>query len=479
MSQTFGAWRATYTPGSWVVLAGPSSLVIMQPAAPRHSGLVSSIWRQVAEADDPQSLVETLSIIGLAKMPSLGLFFWVDGEMYSMARGQVVVKDASTGEVVNHGDGLLTWSEKKLDPSTVVVEMEEAEQRLSMPLLLGVAQASKIIIDATGKVEPFVVREGGEVHRPRVLASSDDALKPWTPEPEEQGVNDSEATEEARELTGQEWQPDDEDAPGFVEVPAPGEVPDSVAAPEPVAESALTGVPIPAEPVVPDEDVVSGGDEVAPDVEEPVSPVPARAAEPESVETAVAREDIAPVRAQDDGLGGPVGAHPEPEGVVSALAPGAVPQQPQQTEQSERPVPPEQSQSDPRYDGDWRVASTSTIRGVSSPSDSAAATLVSTTGEATHLKGAVLVGRAPRAENGEEIMRVPSPGQDISRTHVKFALGQWGIEVTDMHSTNGTVVRRIGQDPLRLESGETIDLAIGDAVDLGDGVVITIEAYQG
>ncbi|MDU7486173.1 MAG: FHA domain-containing protein [Cutibacterium avidum] len=488
MSQTFGAWRATYTPGSWVVLAGPSSLVIMQPAAPRHSGLVSSIWRQVAEADDPQSLVETLSLIGLAKMPSLGLFFWVDGEMFSMARGQVVVKDASTGEVVNHGDGLLTWSEKKLDPSTVVVEMEEVEQRLSMPLLLGVAQASKIIIDATGKVEPFVVREGGEVHRPRVLASSDDALKPWAPEPEERGADDSEATEEARELTDQEWQPDDEDAPGFVEVPAPGEAPDPVVVPDPVAESALTGVPIPAEPVVPDEDVVSDGDEVAPDIEEPVSPVPARAAEPESVETAVAREDIAPVRAQDDGLGcddevhtgtQPVGVQPEPEGVASALAPGAVPQQPQQTEQSEQPVPPEQSQSDSRYDGDWRGASASAIRRLSPPSDPAAATLVSTTGEATHLKGAVLVGRAPRAENGEEIMRVPSPGQDISRTHVKFALGQWGIEVTDMHSTNGTVVRRIGQDPLRLESGETIDLAIGDAVDLGDGVVITIETYQG
>ena len=34
MSQTFGAWRATYIPGSWVVLTGPSSLVVMQPAAP-------------------------------------------------------------------------------------------------------------------------------------------------------------------------------------------------------------------------------------------------------------------------------------------------------------------------------------------------------------------------------------------------------------------------------------------------------------
>jgi len=108
------------------VLTGPSSLVVMQPAAPRHSGLVSSIWRHVAEAKDPESLVETLSIIGLAKMPSLGAFFWVDGEMYSLARGQIVVKDASTGEIVNHGDGLLTWSEKKLNPATIVVEMEQA-----------------------------------------------------------------------------------------------------------------------------------------------------------------------------------------------------------------------------------------------------------------------------------------------------------------------------------------------------------------
>ena len=56
--------------------------------------------------------------------------------LYSLARGQIVVKDASTGEIVNHGDGLLTWSEKKLNPATIVVEMEQAGQGLSMPLLL-------------------------------------------------------------------------------------------------------------------------------------------------------------------------------------------------------------------------------------------------------------------------------------------------------------------------------------------------------
>jgi len=32
---------------------------------------------------------------------------------------------------------------------------------------------------------------------------------------------------------------------------------------------------------------------------------------------------------------------------------------------------------------------------------------------------------------------------------------------------------------LQLESGQTVNMSIGDSVDLGDGVVITIEAYQG
>ncbi len=391
MSQTFGAWRVTYIPGSWVVLAGPSSLVVMQPAAPRHSGLVSSIWRHVAEAKDPESLVETLSIIGLAKMPSLGAFFWVDGEMYSLARGQIVVKDASTGEIVNHGDGLLTWSEKKLNPATIVVEMEQAGQGLSMPLLLGVAQASKLIIDATGNVEPFVVPQTDEVHRPRVLG--DDALKPWTSESDEaHKADESEGSDETGEDAGSGEAPDDEDrAPGFVEVPAPGEVPETAVGSASVTESATS-----------DEARESDGEDA-----------------------------VAPVRSQDD-------SH-----------------------------------------GDWRFASISTSDRLSSQSDAAAATLVSSTGEVTHLYGPVLIGRAPRGDNGEDIMRVPSPGQDISRTHVKVAPGQWGIEVTDMHSTNGTVVCRIGQEPLQLESGQTVDLSIGDSVDLGDGVVITIEAYQG
>lgn len=150
MTQSFGAWRASYTPGSWVVLAGASSLVIMQPAAPRHAELVASIWDHVVQAVDVEDLVSTLTTIGLSQMPSMAMFFWRGRNMWSLARGNVVVRD-SQGDIVNSGEGLLTWNETVLDPSVIRVEMdEEGAEGLEMPLMLGVAMASMVTIDATG-----------------------------------------------------------------------------------------------------------------------------------------------------------------------------------------------------------------------------------------------------------------------------------------------------------------------------------------
>ena len=34
MAEVLGRWRATYTPGDWVVLSGPTSLVLLEP--PTH-----------------------------------------------------------------------------------------------------------------------------------------------------------------------------------------------------------------------------------------------------------------------------------------------------------------------------------------------------------------------------------------------------------------------------------------------------------
>lgn len=176
MTQSFGAWRASYTPGSWVVLAGASSLVIMQPAAPRHAELVASIWDQVVQAADVEDLVSTLTTIGLSQMPSMAVFFWRGRNMWSLARGSVVVRD-SRGDVVNSGEGLLTWNETVLDPSVIRVEMDEGDaEGLEMPLMLGVAMASTVTIDATGANQ--VLRIADDQPRPadRQPSSGEDSF---------------------------------------------------------------------------------------------------------------------------------------------------------------------------------------------------------------------------------------------------------------------------------------------------------------
>ena len=39
MTATLGRWRATYTPGEWVVLSGPTSLVVLEPPSREWAAL--------------------------------------------------------------------------------------------------------------------------------------------------------------------------------------------------------------------------------------------------------------------------------------------------------------------------------------------------------------------------------------------------------------------------------------------------------
>ncbi|SER77551.1 FHA domain-containing protein [Propionibacterium cyclohexanicum] len=109
------------------------------------------------------------------------------------------------------------------------------------------------------------------------------------------------------------------------------------------------------------------------------------------------------------------------------------------------------------------------------------ADLVTSGGQVFQLDGPVLIGRAPRAQPGEDaaILRVQSPHHDISRTHVRVAPHEWDIAVTDMNSTNGTIVFEVGNDPMRLGSGDTVFVGLGTVIDLGDGQQVSIEAPRG
>lgn len=149
--QQYGAWRVTYTPGRWIVLAGPSSLVVMQPAPAKMSVLLNSVWDEVVQASSMAQLLSKVAAFGIDRMPHFAAFFW-DGEgMHSVARGRVQVRDVTTGEVINHGQDAITWREARVESKYVRVDLEQVDQDqlLQLPLMVGAVTASVLVLDAT------------------------------------------------------------------------------------------------------------------------------------------------------------------------------------------------------------------------------------------------------------------------------------------------------------------------------------------
>jgi hypothetical protein len=103
------------------------------------------------------------------------------------------------------------------------------------------------------------------------------------------------------------------------------------------------------------------------------------------------------------------------------------------------------------------------------------------TGELVDLDRRVIIGRAPsvsRVSSSElpRLVTVPSPQQDISRSHVEVRLEDWHLVVADLHSTNGTVLRAPDRPEQLLHPGQEMVVEPGWTVDLGDGVTVAVEA---
>ena len=99
------------------------------------------------------------------------------------------------------------------------------------------------------------------------------------------------------------------------------------------------------------------------------------------------------------------------------------------------------------------------------------------TGDVITLDRDVVMGRNPRAEftgdDGEDrphVVKLPSADGDISRTHLRVTLDGWHVLVTDLNSTNGTLVTLPGRDPEQLRRGETVPIRMGTVVTLTDGI---------
>jgi pSer/pThr/pTyr-binding forkhead associated (FHA) protein len=91
----------------------------------------------------------------------------------------------------------------------------------------------------------------------------------------------------------------------------------------------------------------------------------------------------------------------------------------------------------------------------------------------------MVIGRKPGSArfdpaNAPALVTVPSPREEISKSHLGIVLEEWRVLVVDLGATNGTVLRRPGAAHRRLGRLEEVLAKNGDVFDLGEGVTVEI-----
>lgn len=374
-------WRLAYVPGDWLALAGPNAAVVLQPASPQWSELIATIWQDVLSATSIDDLLQRMASFRLEGMPNFAAFFWSAGELHSLVRGGVQVFDHSSGTMIADGARIHTWTESVLAGIDVIqVRLTEPndERRLELPLVVGVAGVSSLILDT---------RPDRQVE----LESAEDPELAVTPAPDEAALSKIETAEiETAGIETAEIETADDQAETDLTADSPGTLdlePPAAAATVPVGPAAETMV----EPLEFDE--------------------------------------------AEDG-----------RTLLAPSLPGA-PQLPP-------PAPP------------TRVV---------------VAILIPSSGGRVEVDRPILVGRSPSASrvSGDllpRLLTVPSPSHDISRTHLQVAPGDGQVVLTDLNSTNGTILIKTDGEQVMLEPSSPLAVDFGSVVDLGDGVTIRVDA---
>lgn len=490
MAGTYGAWRVSYLHGPWTVLSGPTSLVVLEPAAAADGDFLEKLWGQLLNCASITEITATLTAVGLDSMANLGVFFWDDENLHCLLRGSLQVCDAQSGAEIACGKGAYTWREADLVCSAVRVKMDESANpaQLALPLVVGAVQASDIYLDAhpaaqarddvsavssSSDAVQRASERSPEMSVPVLTMEVPPDLSAWGEDDDDPlGHVDEDAPESKQHSNDQSALPD-----GGESVIVPGEIPQAMS-PVPLANAAgVTSLPSAS---VPAAGLSEGSDEPASaparyprswpeeagrDLQSSAGPEPTEQlprvehdADPASAQKPtddLGRHDAgwpqrfsAPGIAQNSGIGAPgeLGAANQPLGPAGLMGP---------------------------WGAEGFAPDAKPVRLSSAPRSLVLCTAL---GERVPVEGAVLIGRAPTSATGEQVLRVPSPNHDISRTHIRVSPADGGFEVTDMHSTNGTVIIFPHGQQLRLDRGETAQVPVGAEIDLGDGQRISLLA---
>jgi hypothetical protein len=448
MTAALGRWRATYTPGEWVVLSGPTSLVVLEPPNHDWASLINTLWDQVVASRSITDLASLLATFKIDELPSFGAFFWTAEGMRSLVRGQISVIDLATGKVVADGQGIQTWSEVGLsgvEHVRVDLPHEGDATLLELPLVVGAVRASSVSLDAS---------DGAQVSSPQ-----------GQPTPAELLADKSELTTEPLPAPAAE-------SPGVRTVELSVDEIAAIAS----AETELMTSPFdePASDTKPD---IAESDLAEPEVADP------DLAEPDVADSDLAASDVAAPQKLEDA----VALNLAEDSAAPLFVPAAPPSPDTSAGSAELAILavlcPNGHASEPNATSCRVCGSPVGTQGPQLVGPPVLAVLRASNGTSAEVDRPILVGRAPSSDRSSSrtprLMTVPSPNHDISRTHLEVAPDEWQVVVTDLNSTNGTIlVPPGGGNGQQLAPGERIPVQVGTVLELGDGVSVLIDFPQ-
>jgi hypothetical protein len=458
----------SYAPGTLIAVAGERCVALVE--ATPDSTAATWIWQRVAQGTPAETLLAGLLGTGFDGVGGFALLAGhTAGPGRLFCRGQVVAVvegGAAPGRI--DGAGLLTWREHAIaaDAERIVLGERPDDGALRLPAAAGVLLAGCVIVDLTGAAARGTSRYdlaaggyaavdtitiGGRASGPDAVAAPPVAPPPVVPQrvvpppvvPQRvvppPVVPQRVVPRQTREVT----RPADDGIVGGATRPlltGPRGTP-RPAAPRPGAPSLI--------------DVVQWGAGSAASGPPPTRETPP-AAGPDASELTVGRVDQAARSAPPDRIGPAVPALVCLTGHVNPPSEAAC-------RQCGTPLPND------------TVIVPRPVLGI----------LRLSTGDVITLDRDVVLGRNPPADfagaDGEErphVVRLPSADGDISRTHLRVTLDGWHVLVTDLNSTNGTLVTLPGRDPEQLRRGETVPIRLGTVVTLTEGIDFRYEVSE-
>jgi FHA domain len=501
MTPADGGMEASYSPGSWVALAGRSLwlLVDVDPSTPAVQEWWSAI-RDGATADDVLGL---LAQEGFRVVQSFALVEF-DGTAGTLAlRGEASIEVSASGDPTSYAaDGVATWLHHELDRSVnsfAMVGAGATDSAVRLPMASGVSMAGAIHVSPVGAL-PVQARPAADPEPPAsevppepppgapgpsasVFAREDD-----TPDVADEEEPDAAAPTSFDHLFGATQRPP-EVGPVEAQVDVPV-TPDPAAPPLPAPDQlpATSQTLAPTNTMYPRPEAGSGKsgliDALPWDIDAgPTDAASAAVALPPKAPPMVA--SVAPVLP-------PASVPPKrpaaPSDLVDAtvnraalLAAAAADEQPPHPGPTVHASRCSSGHLSPAYAGTCRICNEALASqsAFTAPRPLLGALRLST-GDVVTLDRGVMLGRAPDAPEGNDpdrphVVKLASPENDISRTHLEVRLDGWHVLVVDLDSTNGTVVTLPGQPPMRLRANDPMAIEPGTVVSLADEVTFVFE----